>query len=95
MPAAKAASAAAASPAKRKLTFNDRHALKTLPKEIATLQSRIRGLQERLGDPALYARDRTAFTEATTALAAAQAELGTAEERWLELEMLREKIEGV
>ena len=93
-PAAKAASAPAAPPAKRKLTFNDRHALKTLPKEIATLQSRIRDLQERLGDPALYARDRTAFTEATTALAAAQAELATAEEKWLELEMLREDIEG-
>ena len=68
---------------KRKLSFNDQHALKTLPKEIAALQSRIRDLQERLGDPALYARDRTAFTAATTALAAAQAELATAEEKWL------------
>ena len=91
---AKPASAAAAPPAKRKLSFNDQHALKTLPKEIAALQSRIRDLQERLGDPALYARDRAAFTAATTALAAAQAELATAEEKWLELEMLREDIEG-
>jgi ABC transport system ATP-binding/permease protein len=93
-PAAKSASAPAAPPAKRKLTFNDRHALKTLPTEIATLQSRIRDLQERLAEPALYARDRKAFTEATTALAAVQAELATAEEKWLELEMLREAIEG-
>jgi ATP-binding cassette subfamily F protein uup len=92
--AAKPATASAAPPAKRKLTFNDRHALKTLPTEIATLQSRIRDLQQRLADPALYARDRTAFTAATTALAAAQAELATAEEKWLELEMLREDIEG-
>ena len=58
------------------------------------MQSRIRDLQERLADPALYARDRAAFTAATTALAAAQAELATAEEKWLELEMLREDIEG-
>ena len=94
VPAAKAASATPAPPARRKLSFNDQHALKTLPKEIAALQSRIRDLQERLADPALYARDRTAFTEATTALAAAQAELGAAEEKWLELEMLREDIEG-
>jgi ABC transport system ATP-binding/permease protein len=93
-PAATAASAAAAAPAKRRLSFNEQHALKTLPTEIATLQLRIRGLQERLGDPALYARDRKAFTEATTALAAAQAELVTAEETWLQLEMLREAIEG-
>ena len=94
LPAAKAASAPPAPPTRRKLSFNDQHALKTLPKEIATLQSRIRGLQERLGDPALYARDRTAFTDATAALATAQAELATAEEKWLELEMLREDIEG-
>jgi ATP-binding cassette subfamily F protein uup len=92
--AAKAASTATPPPSKRKLSFNDRHALKTLPKDIATLQSRIRDLQQRLADPALYARDRTAFTAATTALAAAQAELATAEEKWLELEMLREDIEG-
>ena len=43
-PAAKPASAAAAPPAKRKLSFNDQHALKTLPKQIATLQARIREL---------------------------------------------------
>ena len=50
-PAAKSASAPAAPPPKRKLSFNDRHALKTLPSEIATLQSRIRDLQQRLADP--------------------------------------------
>jgi ATP-binding cassette subfamily F protein uup len=58
------------------------------------LQVRVRQLQRELEEPGLYARDRQAFTAATEALTAAQAELATAEERWLELELLREEIEG-
>ncbi len=34
------------------------------------------------------------FAETTEALAAAQAQLASAEDRWLELEMLREEIAG-
>ena len=51
-------------------------------------------LQQRLDDRGLYARDRSAFAEVSTALAAAQRELSAAEEKWLELEILREQIEG-
>ena len=61
---------------------------------MAALQARIKGLHQRLDDPAFYARDPKAFTEATEALAAAQAQLAAAEERWLELELLREEIAG-
>jgi ATP-binding cassette subfamily F protein uup len=42
----------------------------------------------------LYARDRQAFTQASEALSTAQSQLAAAEERWLELEMLREEIES-
>ncbi len=84
----------AAPRAKRKLSFNEKHALDTLPKTISALQEKIAGLNGRLADPNLYARDRKAFDEASTALAAAQAEMSGAEEKWLELEMLREEIEG-
>jgi ABC transport system ATP-binding/permease protein len=79
---------------KRKLSFNEKHALATLPKQIETLQARIRALQDRLDDASLYARDAKAFAEITGALAAAQAQLAAAEERWLELELLREEIGG-
>jgi ABC transport system ATP-binding/permease protein len=81
-------------PARRKLSFNEKHALETLPKEIDALQARIRALQGKLADPSFYARDPKAFTEATGALAAVQAQLAAAEERWLELEILREEIAG-
>ena len=53
----------------------------------------IRRLQKDLADPGLYARNRQAFTAASEALAATQSRLSAAEERWLELEILREEIE--
>jgi ATP-binding cassette subfamily F protein uup len=81
-------------PGKRRLSFHEKHALETLPEQIAALQANLRRLQDRLGDPGLYARDRQAFTQASEALSATQAQLAAAEERWLELEMLREEIEG-
>jgi ABC transport system ATP-binding/permease protein len=97
-PAASAGKAAqpapAAKAAKRKLSFREQHALETLPSEIAALQVGIRELQQRLDDPQLYARDRAAFTQASADLAAWQAELSAAEQRWLELEILREELEG-
>ncbi len=94
-PAGKSApSPAPAQSAKRKLSFNEKHALETLPKEIAALQARLRSLQLELGDPALYGRDPKAFAETTQALAEASSRLAAAEERWLELEILREEIAG-
>jgi ATP-binding cassette subfamily F protein uup len=79
--------------ARRKLSFHEKHALDTLPKQIATLQADIRRLQARLDDPTLYTRDRDAFAKTSGTLAAAQSELATAEEKWLALEILREEIE--
>jgi ATP-binding cassette subfamily F protein uup len=88
-------SAPAPSPAaKRKLSFNEKHALETLPKTMAKLQADIATQQKLLDDPQLFAKDRKAFEKASTAIATAQQKLHEAEERWLELEMLREEIEG-
>jgi len=80
--------------ARRRLSFNEKYALETLPGEIAGLQAKIRAAQERLADPGLYARDRAAFDEASATLVAAQTALAAAEDRWLELEILREEIGG-
>ncbi len=81
-------------PARRKLSFNDKHALETLPAKIAVLESEIGRLQKLMADSTLYGRDRAAFDKTSTALAAAQSELAAAEERWLELELRRGEIEG-
>jgi ATP-binding cassette subfamily F protein uup len=88
------AAAAPAPATKRRLSFNEKHALETLPKTMAKLHDEIAKQQALLDDPGLYARDRKAFDAASAAIAKAQAELEAAEEKWLELEMLREEIES-
>ena len=85
--------AVSSSAPKRKLSFNEKHALETLPKKMETLQANIAKLQRVLDDPNLYARDRKTFDDTSAAIAKAHEELSAAEERWLELEMLREEIE--
>ncbi len=84
----------AAAPARRKLNFNEKHALETLPGKIATLEAEIGRLQTVLADSTLYARDRVAFDRASSAMTAMQSELAAAEERWLELELKRDEIEN-
>jgi ATP-binding cassette subfamily F protein uup len=79
---------------KRRLSFNEKYALETLPGEIAALQDKIRAAQDKLADPGLYARDRKAFDDISAGLVAAQDALAVAEDRWLELEILRETIDG-
>ena len=86
--------AATPSPAaKRRLSFNEKHALETLPKTIAKLQAEIAKHQLLLDEPDLYARDRKKFDQVSAAIATSQQELAAAEDRWLELEVLREEIE--
>src|SRR5262249_38520277 len=81
-------------PPRRKLSFNEQHALKNLPGEIASLETEIAQLLRRLGDPGLYSRDPLGFGRASEALAEKQSALTAAEERWLELEIGGEAIEG-
>ena len=82
-----------ASTAKRRLNFKEKHALETLPKTIAKLQAEIAKQQRHLDDPNLYRKDRKKFDTASDALTTAQKELQEAEDKWLELEVLREEIE--
>src|SRR5882757_5599043 len=78
---------------KRRLNFNEKHALETLPKTIAKLQAEIAKLQRFLDDPNLYAKDRKKFDATSAAIGKAQKDMEEAENRWLELEVLREEIE--
>jgi ATP-binding cassette subfamily F protein uup len=78
---------------KRRLNFNEKHALETLPKTMAKLQAEIAKQQKLLDDPDLYTKDRKKFDAASAAIAKAQEELAAVEDRWLELEVLREEIE--
>jgi ATP-binding cassette subfamily F protein uup len=88
------ASVSSASAAKARLSFKDKHALETLPARIATLEAEIAKLARTIADPNLYAKDRAAFDNASAALAKAQADLSAAEDKWLWLEELRERVEA-
>ncbi len=79
-------------PTKRRWMFKDKHALETLPKIIARLQTEIDELQSKLADPQFYARDPAVFEKVTAALGELQLKITAAEEQWLELEILREEL---
>ncbi len=81
-------------PSRRKLSYHQRHALETLPGKMEELQSSITEMETALADPELYAKDPKSFETVTRSLSSAQADLATAEEEWLELELLREEMEG-
>ena len=89
---------AAAKPApakgRAKLSFKDKYALDTLPGEIEALDLKIKALEEEMADPKLFSRDPARFDAASREHAKALQEKEAKEERWLELEMLREEVEG-
>ncbi|MEQ8402280.1 MAG: ABC-F family ATP-binding cassette domain-containing protein [Roseitalea porphyridii] len=77
-----------------KLSYKDKFALETLPGEIEALAGEIAELETRLADPDFFARDPSGFSETAGALEERRAEHAAKEERWLELELLREEIEA-
>lgn len=97
-PDAVAAARAKTTPPKRlaqrtaKMSFKDKHALETLPNQMKSTESEIAQLQRTLSSPTLYSKYPARFREATQALAEAQARLARDEERWLELEVMRESM---
>jgi ATP-binding cassette subfamily F protein uup len=79
---------------KQKLSFKQKHALDTLPARIAKLEDEIARISALLADPKLYAKDPAKFSELGKTLATTQTSLAKLEDEWLELEALRETIEG-
>ncbi len=79
---------------KTKLSFRQEHSLKTLPQEIAKLESEIAKLKTALEDPELFTREPAKFQKFADALAEREKSLSAKEEEWLELEMLRKEIDS-
>lgn len=76
----------------KKLSFKDKHALETLPARMDAARLRIEQVKTALADPGLYARDPKKFGALTEELGKASTELTEMEDRWLELEILRESL---
>lgn len=77
-----------------RLSFKDKHALETLPGEINALEREAALLERVVTDPDAYHRDPKKFTLATERLSACRAQIAEKEEQWLELELMRENMEG-
>ncbi len=86
--AAKPVAQAAGKPAAKAegLSFPERKRLEALPGIIARLEAEIGKLGELLADPELFTREPVKFRKATEAMSERQVALAAAEEEWLSLE---------
>ncbi|MET3597385.1 MULTISPECIES: ABC-F family ATP-binding cassette domain-containing protein [Mesorhizobium] len=92
--AAPKAEQAAPKGAAKKLSFKQKFALESLPKKIEAVTASISRLENNIADPSFYERDPVSFQKTIAALDKERTTLAALEEEWLELEMLREEMEG-
>jgi ATP-binding cassette subfamily F protein uup len=89
----RAPAAQAKAPA-RKLSYKQKFALDTLPGKMEQVSASISALENQLADPAFYEKNPASFAKTIAALDKERQTLAAMEEEWLELEMLREELEG-
>jgi ABC transport system ATP-binding/permease protein len=77
---------------KRKLKFNEKRALETLPGRIQKLRADLAALDRKLADADFPTREPAKFAAATKAYAEWRDALAVAEDEWLGLEILREEL---
>ena len=80
--------------ARGKLSYKQKFAIENLPKEMAGKEAEITRIEARMADPAFFSKDPDGFARAAKQLESTRAALSRMEEEWLELEMLREELEG-
>ncbi|MBB4168448.1 MULTISPECIES: ABC-F family ATP-binding cassette domain-containing protein [unclassified Rhizobium] len=89
-----AADSAETAKGKGKLSYKQKFALEHLPKEMAKAETEIAKREERMADPGLFTKDPTTFNRLAAEMEKLRDSLTKMEEEWLELEMLREELEG-
>ncbi|OPZ79436.1 MAG: ABC transporter ATP-binding protein uup [Alphaproteobacteria bacterium ADurb.Bin438] len=77
-----------------KLSFKDEYLLKTLPTEIAKLENEINSSENKLADPLFYQKCPEEFKNLANNLEKMKLDLEEKETKWLEIEMLKEELEG-
>ncbi len=80
--------------AKGKLSYKQKFALENLPKEMEKTEKEIAAREAKMADPNLFTKDPATFNKLATETEKLRADLVRMEEEWLELEMLREELEG-
>lgn len=79
---------------KVKLSFKQKFALENLPKEMEKLQAEMAAREAKMADANLFSKDPASFNRIAGELEKLREKLVQMEEEWLELEMLREALEG-
>ncbi len=79
---------------KSKLSYKQKYALETLPGKLEEAALEIASLENKLADSDLFSKDPASFSEIAQQLKRVQDDHAQMEEQWLELEMLREELEG-
>jgi ATP-binding cassette subfamily F protein uup len=74
----------------KKLTYKLERELGQIPEKIAEQEALIENLKQQLSDPDFYKRDPSEFHEATKTLSDAETKLSRYENRWLELEEMKQ-----
>jgi ATP-binding cassette subfamily F protein uup len=85
---------AASKGASKKLSYKQKFALEQLPSRMAAVSASIAALENNIAHPAFYERDPKGFQKTIAALDKERETLAAMEQEWLELEMLREEVEG-
>ena len=92
--AGETASSGDASKGKAKLSYKQKFALENLPKELAKAEAEIAVREKKMADPNLFTKDPASFNRLAGEMEKLRESLIKMEEEWLELEMLREELEG-
>ncbi|MCM2402245.1 ABC-F family ATP-binding cassette domain-containing protein [Rhizobium sp. S153] len=79
---------------KSKLSYKQKFALENLPKEMEKTEKEIAAREAKMADPKLFTKDPATFNKLAAEMEKLRADLTRMEEEWLELEMLREELEG-
>jgi ATP-binding cassette subfamily F protein uup len=89
-------SAAAPAPdkAKGKLSYKQKFALENLPKQMDEAEKKAAKLEEKMADSSFFTKDPAGFSKTAAELEKLRNQIAAWEEEWLELEMLREELEG-
>jgi ATP-binding cassette subfamily F protein uup len=80
--------------AKGKLSFKQKFALDNLPNEMVKAEAEIAAREKKMADPSLFTKDPAAFNRLAAEMEKLRASIARMEEEWLELEALREELEG-
>jgi ABC transport system ATP-binding/permease protein len=77
---------------KKRLSFKQIHALKTLPGEIAGLEAKISNVEKALAAPELFGNNPDKYARLCKSLDQRREKLEAKEDQWLKLELLRDEV---